>query len=288
MAYLGKINGGCAEETSLTGKSNCSRNEGKTVGLIITSLNAKYPIDADVFRQNLEGYVADTTVLRMLPIKDIVENTIAGGDIATSTIGFGPTMPTGLNAADEIYRIDAGICLYKELSKLNRRNVRVFRVDDQGYIYGTVIEQGGTEYFAGFEASVYSYSEKSTGNDAPAGIYLRVFYSVNYESEYINANAFEIKMPDGLVGVTLKKGSATDTAKVIEDCSGEDLTSAYSWNVSMFIDSDGNAPTSVTYDPFKEELTFVPSGSYQVQKAAALQLEDIFGMEGVNCFVDLA
>lgn len=284
---LGKIIGNCGAETPLTGRSNCSRSEGKTVGLIITALNALYPIDPDTFRAGLEGWVAAVGNMRMFPIGNIIENTIAGGDIATSTIGFGPTQATGENATDEIYRINAGDCLYKELAKLNRRNMRVFRVDDQGYIWGTVIEQGGEEYFAGFEANLYAYGIKATGNDAPAGVYLRVFYSVNYENEKKNSNAFEITMPLGLVGVTLQKGATTGTAKVIEACSGEDITMEHDWTTDMFVNATGAEPETVTLNPTTEELTFVPVGSYQVKKAAALQAENIFGIEGVSGTVDL-
>lgn len=97
MAYKGKIIGKCGQEGAYTGVGSCPTDEGKTTELIITALNATYPMDAEAFSSGLAGWISSTGADRMYPIKGIVENTWTGGDVATSDLGFSGTMPVSLN-----------------------------------------------------------------------------------------------------------------------------------------------------------------------------------------------
>lgn len=279
---LGKIIGRCgASGVVHTGVGNCPKNEGYTVGLIITAKNAFYPIKGDEFKGKLQDYVGDTTVLRMMPIKDLLANEAAGGEVETNEEGFGAPSPSGLSNFTEFYKIKAGDCQYPELAKLNKRDVRIFRVDDEGYIYGTVVQRGDKHYFAGFSASVYARKAKTTSKTEKGGLFLNAYYSTTYEDELINANAVDvglIAIPEGLVGVTLVKEGVG--AKVIASCSNEDYTSDIEWTADAFVDASGVAPTAVSVE--NGILKFTPAGSYKVQTAAKLQTLDIFGIEGVG------
>ncbi len=200
-------------------------------------------------------------------------------------------MVTGLSAPpNEMYRIEAGLCFYKEASRLNKRKVRVFRIDDEGFIFGTVKTVGDTDYFVGFEAITYAYPAKATDGSTFGYPYLGVWYSANNEKEYINANAFEIpSVPDGLIGIILEKGNATGTAKVVSTCGGDDYTSSYDWQPEMFVNLAGASPETVTINQDTGLLTFAPPvASYRIKSASALEESDIYGLDGVEQMVDLA
>ena len=220
----------------------------------------------------------------------MVVNTPNGGDIATSDVGFAGARPVGINAYNEAYQVDAGDCLYKEMAKLNKRKVRVFRIDDEGYIYGTVVKRGSEYFFAGFQGTAYAIRTKSTDNTTLAAITLTVYYTPDYEKELKNLNAFEIEdVLAGLKGVILKKGTTTGTATVIGQCGGEDYTSLFGsdWDETSFVNASGGNPTTVTYDSVANILTFVPIASYRVAPASILSAGDITGIEGLDTLVDL-
>ena len=290
---LGQIKGNCGEETPYTGSGSCPKQEGKIAALIPTGINAFYPLDAEEFKSALDGYPSDNGALRMYPVKNVVGMTINGGDINAPDLGtYGGPAPTNLNAKNVAYQIDGGDCLYKELAKFNKRKMRVFRVDDEGYIYGTVVVRNGVSYFAGFEATLYAVRVSTDGSTA-YNLSLYVYYTPNNEAEEMNMNAFEIgvaAIPDGLLGVVLEKGPATKTARVVTVCGGEDVTSEYGdkWESSMFLNDSGEAPTTATYSSDTGLLTLDPAGKYRVASASVLKAGDITGLDGVNQLVDLS
>lgn len=290
---LGQIKGNCKADSPYTGAGVCPKQEGKIQALIITAVNAMYPLEEEEFKSALNGYVGDTSILRMYPVKNVVGMTISGGDINAPDLGtYGGPAPTNLNAKNVAYQIDGGDCLYKELAKFNKRKVRIFRVDDEGYIYGTVVVKDGVSYFAGFEATLYATRTPSDGSTA-YNLSLTAYYTPNNEAEEMNMNAFEIgiaNVPDGLVGVVLKKGTAANTASVVTMCGGDDITADYGdkWTSNMFINAEGSAPTSVTFGEDTGVLTFDPAGSYRVAPVSKLEEGDIFGFDGVNQLVNLS
>lgn len=289
MAYLGTIQGNCQQDIPHTGIGDCNVKEGKTVALLITGYNAFYPLDKEQFIANLETYVTQDGNLRMFPVNSVIANTINGGDINAPEAGFSGPQPTNINAINIVYQTGGGNCFYKEIAKFNRRKVRVFRVDDQGYIFGTVVTRNGENHFAGFEATAYSYITPTDGTTITA-INLALYYSANYEKELRNMNAFEIpEVPNGLIGLMLQKGATTGTAKVIGSCDGEDYTLTYGdqWVADMFVNSTGANPTNVAFDEATGLLTFTPVGSYRIASASVLKAGNVIGFEGVNQLVDL-
>jgi hypothetical protein len=254
---------------------------------LISGKNALYPADDTAFVAGLPGYVVNPGTNRIYPVTGVAENTISGGDVATAEVGFSGARPTGENATSEVYRLLGNDCLAKELKKLNKRQVRVFRVDDENYVYGTIVKQGSTEQFAGFNATVFTYDLKQTGSD-PGGIYIAVYYSSDYENEKKALNAVHVdEIPDGLVGVELQ--SKTTGYKVVSTCSGEDYTELYGndWNTTMFATSTGTAPTTVTFAAATGLLSLAPAGAYRVKDAAALSAGDVHGLEGIEKYVTL-
>lgn len=294
MAIIGTIKSNCgAKEVPQTGIGNCLKKEGKTVALFLTALNAAYPVDGEEFNSNLtgaNGYVNIEGVQRILPITNIINNTPSGGDIATSEVGFGGPIPIGYNAYSEVYQIDAGDCLFKQLVKLNKQKMRVFRVDDEESIYGTAKLINKDVKLIGFDAYIMVQRVKADGTN-PYALNLGVYYSVNYEKEIENLHSFVLdEIPDGLIGVTLKKGTTPLTAEIVSVCDGDNsYTAQYGaeWLPAMFVNSAGVEPTSVTYSTSTKMLTFAPAGSYRIKSASALIAGNIEGLDGVDRFIDL-
>lgn len=281
----GQIIGNCRAEVPRTGMGSCDIKEGKTVALIITDLNAYYPIDSEEFIQNLDGYVSDPGVLRMYPIKKVISSPRTGGDLNIVDNGtYGGSVVINLNGLYVAFQIDSGDCMYKELAKFNTRNMRALRVDDQGRLWGTVITRGAVDYYAGFEISLYALKTGTDGSTA-YNLSLYAFYTSQNESEEINNQAFEVginNIPDGLLGVRLVAGTTTGTATVVRSCGGDDQTVRYGedWTEDMFLTETGTTPTSVTFNASTGLLTIAPAGSYRVAPANVLSEGNIIGLDG--------
>lgn len=286
---IGQIKGNCKVSIPLTGAESCAKQEGKVAALIVTGLYAYYPVEESEFIAGLEGNVVSVGSDKIYPIKNIVGMSISGGDINAPELGtYGGPAPTNLNAKNVAYQINGGDCLYKELAKLNKRKMRLFRVDDEGYVYGTIVKKNEQYYFAGFECTLYAMRTPTDGSSA-YNLSLYAYYTPNNEDEEKNMSAINVglvNIPDGLIGITLKKGKTAGTASVITGCGGEDITSEYGskWETSMFVNEAGANPETVTFDENTGLLTIAPTAAYRVVGSATLGID---GLEGLNEFVDL-
>ena len=257
------------------------------MALLITPLNAAYSPEKEAFLSEIEAGIKAGGSSRVYPVKNVLGVTINGGDINAPEVGtYGGVAPTGLNAKNVVFQVDGGDCLYKELAKLNKRKVRVFRVDDEGYVYGTMSEGK----FVGFEATVFS-TRTTTDGSTPYNLSLTVYYTPNLEEEEKNLNAVSVGLnaiPSGLVGLTLVKGSATTKAKVVTSCGGDDVTEQFAeeWAATAFVKEGGGNPDTATYSD--GEITFDSAGSYRVAGADVLEGLDITGFDGIPEYVSIS
>lgn len=288
MAYLGRMRGSCENQRAHTGIGICPTKEGVTEALILTAYGAMYPIDPEEFKDGFPGYISAEDITRMFPIHKIVDVTNSGGDIATQDLGtLGGPRPTGFNALNSGYRIDAGDCLYKELSQFDQQTMRVFRYDGKN-LYGTIVQRGDQYYFAGFSVTVMTQRTPADGSNL-YNLSLFLYYSNDRKKEEQNMNSVPIEqIPEGLVGITLE-AAGTLQARVVETCSGDDVTSIYGsqWDADMFETAAGVNPTTVTYSEETKLLTFAPTGAYRIVGAAALEAAGISGLEGDDQYVQI-
>ena len=281
MELKGTIANNCSDATVRTGTPNCDRQMGKPLALAVTPVNVLYPIEADTFLENLEGYISDESGMRLMPIN--------GGDINAPEWGtYGGPRPIGINAVNIAYTIDGGMCLYKELSKLNGRLCRVFICDDANYLFGTVITKGGTDYFAGYKGTIYVTFTPTDGSTLGT-ITVTVYYSTEYEQEMQNAMSVYLEngLPDGLIGVILQSAGA-DTVRVVTACDQTDVTATYidDWEQTMFLNESGTAATTVTPQG-GNLLKIAPTGKYRVASAKVLAAGNITGLDGMDTYVQV-
>lgn len=273
----GTIQGRCVNETPYTGSPRCEKTENTTVALIFTDPAARYPIDPEEFIAGLDGWVYTTGIDRIYPVNNVVYNAESGGDTNTYDTGSGFARPTTIAQVVTTFTVDSGDCLFKQLKLLEGRQWRVFRVDSDGYIYGTEINGE----FAGFLCNVKARRLQASGSDAYQ-LYLDVYYTAKYEYELKNLHAFEIgDAPEGLVPVIVQ--TVTGGAKVVGACSLVDYTDLYGseWAATMFINSTGAAAESVSYNATTGTLTIAPTGTYRVADASVLAPAGIKGITGV-------
>ena len=161
----GRIANNSSNANVRTGSPNGDRQPGRIVSLGITPVNALFPCEGEEFNAALEGYVSDSA-LRLMPVKGIAQATREGGDINAPTLGsYGGTRPIGQNALSIAYMVEGGLCLYKELSKLNGREMRVFEMDADNYLFGTVVTKDAKDFFAGYKGFVYTTFTPTDGSE---------------------------------------------------------------------------------------------------------------------------
>lgn len=287
--YKGTIESTCEEDKIRSAIAECDIPEGRTQALLISGRNALYPMDKEEFLDNLESYVHTDGSLKLTPIKEIVGTTLNGGDINAPDLGtYGGASPTNLNARNDAFQINAGDCLYKELLKFNKRKVRIFRVDDAGRVYGTVVTQNGVDYFAGFKATLYTMRTRTDGSTSN-NLSVYVYYTADNEDEEKNMQAINAglsNIPDGLTGAYLV-AQADGTVKVLTSCGGNDITEEYStdWTPEMFVTEAGVAATSAAYNAGTKTIAITPAGSYKIASSEVLFSADIVGLDGVDIYV---
>lgn len=289
MEIKGTIANNCSEDTVRTGTPNCDREMGTPMSLLFTGVNALYPIESEAFLSALDGYISDEGGMRIMPVKGINGIAMNGGDINAPELGtYGGARPIGINGVNIAYTLAGGMCLFKELSKLNRRQCRVFIADNDNYLFGTVVTKGGMDYFAGFKGIVYVTYTPTDGSSLGT-VTVTVYFSTEYEKEMQNAMSIYLEngMPDGLIGVMLQSAGA-DTVRVVTSCDQTDVTATYidDWTQNMFINESGVAATTVTPEGGKL-LKISPAGKYRVASAKVLEAGNITGLDGLNTYVQV-
>ena len=229
----------------------CSMFEGTPSGFILHHKDEKFPIDETAYNAAISAGIIAAGINRVTPlIGGITDYQITGGDVKTSQEGFGPEDPIDINAKRIDYIINkGGLCLLRQLKKLNGRQIRVFQIDKNRVAYGTVATIGGEEVFRGFLVKVWAAKRDNNGSQTGAIIF-SVFFDAEYGNEENNiASSALTEEYEGLTGVILKR-TATGKAKFVVACSGDDLTSTYGTKLAdatLYKDTAGANPTTVTY-----------------------------------------
>lgn len=286
---IGKCKGDQAVHTKV---GQCSLFEGKPLGFIIHHDSTSFSIDETEFNAEIKAGVYASGINRITPLLGgVTDYQPTGGDVMTNQEGFGPEVPVGLNPKRVDYIINkGGLCLLRQLKKLNGRQVRIFLVDMATVAYGTSVVINGEEKFRGFSATIWVAKRDNTGS-AGGAIILSVFFSADYENEENNLASIGLtETIEGLTGVVLMK-TGTGNAKFVIACSADDLTTTFKGDladVTLYKSDAGVTPTAVVYNSTTEDLTFTPVGKYRIEYADVLTAAGIEGMEGEDEYTDLS
>lgn len=289
----GFISGLCkGSQKAHTKVGECSMFEGTPLGFIIHDRNNSFSLDEEAFNTEIKAAIIAAGARRITPLLGgVTDYQPTGGDVRTSQEGFGPEEPIGINAKRVDYIINkGGLCLLKQLKKLNGKQIRISPVDKSKVAFGTVATMNSTDKFRGFLATTWATKRDNTGSQTGAIIF-SVFYDADYENEENNLASIPlVDTIEGLTGVVLKRTGA-GKAKFVISCSGDDLTETYGNTLAvatLYKNDSGVNPTSVTYAPATGELTFEPAaGKYTIVDAETLDAAGIEGLEGEEVYTDL-
>lgn len=232
------LNGTCEPVLAAFGKETCASFKGLPKGFLFSEADFKLPMEGmfyDEYGVSLgtalevfNDFVPFTPEGRrpqvMAYYPNVTNMETSGGDVRTSQEGFGGTMPNGRNAYSETYTIiDGGECLYKQLIKLQGRELRMFKIDDQDVLFGVLDK---ADNLKGYAVHIAVTERPNNGSNVGA-IILNVYYTADYQKEREREVAIslgdEIKT---LRVLTIKNGVGGDTPyfQIVYACSGRSIT----------------------------------------------------------------
>lgn len=232
----GQIYSNCDQSPLNTGIDKCWSFDKSPKGIILTDSDFYIPSGQNVsdYLKNAALYIEGssgnvTDKLKVYPLMEgLVNLEVSGGDTRTAQEGFGPNVPIGFNAYQETYTYTSGgVCLYKEISKLNGKEARVFFVDIDNVCFGVSDSDGNTR---GFNVSCSTQYRRNTGT-VVGGFLISLYYTLSREKEMQNATSFVI---DDILGMReftwinhVKVGTDTIGFQIISSCSGANLSSFF-------------------------------------------------------------
>lgn len=220
----------CASAQLNTGTSKCEIPYDKLLGAIVVPYASKLP--DDLTAEKLEELVHADASERVYGIRTFVEAAKNGGEVQTSTVGYGPERVTGLSARKDTMTLDRySAALDAAISKAGNRKWGVYYYDCDGFLYGT---SDGTDTLAPFPLSnIYADSTPFRTSSNPAQLTV-TFSHEDAKKSKEKADFVQLGFDPqdvenlGLVEVQLvKNGTSGNAYKLIEKVGGYDLTPVY-------------------------------------------------------------
>lgn len=287
MAFLGNIQGVCAANDIVhTRVGDCDVDPSLVSTLLVTPLDFTVPTTTNEAMS--AAFKAGIIAGKVVPINGIEGADATGGDVANYATPYGTNIPVGINAVSVPYVImNGGACLEKELSKLNRKQRRIFWIDSNGMVWGTEVSEGVGR---GFIGSVMMTRTMATNQTTPYVKTFNVGYSAAFEAEWNNRFALESAGSyDGLMGVKLVSGTAEGTARIVAACSGSDegmnIASMLETTdaKALLVDATGANPTTADIDPDTGLISNIaPTAGYRIAPASVLDGLNVVGYDGIN------
>jgi len=279
------LNGTCENVLAAFGKETCASFKGLPKGFLFSEADFKLPMEGtfydeygvslgtalEVFNDLVPFTTAGRRPQVMAYYPNVTNMETSGGDVRTSQEGFGGIMPNGRNAFSETYTIiDGGECLYKQLIKLQGRELRMFKIDDQDVLFGVLDK---ADNLKGYAVHIAVTERPNNGSNVGA-IILNVYYTADYQKEREREVAIslgdEIKT---LRVLTIKNGVANVTRyfQIVYACSGRSITAGNPDLASQIMDGQNSHLPVIDWDG-RIELAFSAINlSYDVLNDAFLQ-----------------
>lgn len=303
--------GGCPSSTKelFTGSGNCDVKKGYIKSLILGKVSAKLELaDGDVDVQDIQHlhdnlYTREPNPNKMWIVDGIVTNGAPeGGDNITSTNGErGGSRIVGQNPVSVTYSVSHSICKLANLLQFKGMKVRVIEVDENDTLFGIAKPTADTLNapieMQGYLATLWVTVTPATAS-ADALINIHIAHDMSYfeKEEPVMSGIKYLTLPEAKAPASVVK-VGKGTAKVMINCSGEDIGEMYVGLIdqSAFEEKNGIAFT-VTYDAATSVFTFMTTdevpelheGSFRLLDGGALEAKLIVGVTGVDEYVSLA
>ncbi len=291
MEFRGTVKSNCgANDTPRTRTSGCNIEPGLINGVFATPKDATFPVDEAEFNERLHEYIVAG---KIIPLKELAISSTSGGDIASETREYGDNVPVGINPPSFTFRANSGgVCLEKEIAKLDRRQMRFMLTDQNGKLWRTItVDKDGKEVARGFLGIGMSSITMAQNPTTPTKILFTVGFDTAHRTEWLNSDGIDLTgNTDGLMGIELVK-STDGTVHIVGVCSGEDVGKDIAAMADAqtlkgaFINKSGGAATTATINPDTGAVTLAPLGSYRIAPVSVLDGLDIVGFDGIDKFV---
>jgi hypothetical protein len=250
--------------TPSLGMDICAAFEKQPKGLIFTNPDFKVPAGtADIgdyirkyalpYQFSVDGTEDGARLLNGIDVPPVVFPLLegltnlepTGGDVRISQEGFGSGVVNGHENYQEMYTfLKGGLCMYKQLAKMEGRDYRVFFVDEDNKAYGVRQDDGTTR---GFMANIGVNYRKNVGT-TPAALMVTLLYSTSYVKDFKNLTSFEVSedlaSPKELMIEVLSMSYVEATSmltlnlRIVTACSGNNLNAQFLEALSRPEDND--------------------------------------------------
>jgi hypothetical protein len=251
-------------------------------GIVIHSEDNYFSSDYHKFNEEIQDAIYLSEDKRITSFTGVTYHEGYRGRILTSQEGFGPETPIGETSTfDRIIISDNTGDVFEKLSKFINRQVRIFLVNRENYIFGTKDKAGN---FKGFLSSI----QINKGNGET---FLNIEYSDSYQNEE-ECRSYGIRLENKIENLTEVVLQRVDKncAKVVLAINKEDLTEIFKddlANTDLYFNKTKTNPISVIYDKERKVLIFSPADKYRIAEASILMANKIEDFDGKDEYTDL-
>lgn len=271
----------CTSSQLYTGTPKCLPNMNQVKGAIVCRKGTKLPagITADELEKKAHAELSE----RIYGIMTFVEYAKEGGEVQTSTTGYGPEEVTGLSARKDTFTLGKfNPVVHASLTKLPNEPFDVYYFDSEKKLFG---QNDGTDVLAGIPMSgIYSNASEYDTSSSKAEHTVTFCYDdareavINFDYEQLDFNPAKLTL--GLVPVKFEK--TTDGYKLYEVKGGLDRTSEYGPLIAEAGQTVLNGTSSaVSYDADKDVITITGNSDVTLKTPDVLYESGIKGIEAV-------
>lgn len=271
----------CTSSELNSGAPKCLPDMNKIKGAIVCRKGTKLP--SPLTPDELEKLAHADGGERIYGIFNFVEFAKEGGEVQTSTTGYGPEEVTGFSARKDTFTMQKyNPVLHASITQCANQPYDVYYFDDEYKLFG---QNDGTDVMAGIPMSgIYSnltpYNTSSNKPEMTITFCYEDAKQADIDWDMVKLNFNPGKLILGLVPVKLEKSD--NGYKIFEDKGGYDLTS----ELGPVIAEVGQAvikgtSSAVSYDADKDVLTITGSGEIGLKAPSVLYESGIKGVVAV-------
>lgn len=274
----------CTSSQLNSGKLHCMPNMNRVKGSIVVPVGTKLPkgLTAD----KLEELAHADKSLRINGIFKYVEYAKEGGEVQTSTVGYGGEEVTGVSAQKDTFTLaEFNPVLHASFMRCLNQQFGVYHFDDENKLFGL---NDGTDLLAPVPVTIYSNA--TPYNTSSAKPTMTVSYciedakqvGIDWDFEKLDFNPADLTL--GLVPVRLEKTEGNGNEyKLYEDKGAFDLTSQYGPLLAEAGETviAGTEVTAVAYNADKNVITITASEVTGLKAPSVLYTSGITGIESV-------
>lgn len=271
----------CTSSQLSTGAPKCLPDMNKIKGAIVCRKGTKLP--AKLSAEELERLTHADRAERIYGIFTFVEYAKEGGEVQTSTTGYGPEEVTGFSARKDTFTLQKyNPVLHASVTQCANQEYDVYYWDEDGKLYG---QNDGTETLAGIAMSgIYTnltqYNTSSNKPEMTVTFCYEDAKNADIDWDFLKLDFNPGRLTLGLVPVKFEKGDGG--YKLYEVKGGYDLTAEFGPVIVEAAEAVlTGTPSAVSYDADKDVIALTADGEVKLKEPSVLYANDIKGIEAV-------